>query len=69
MEIEYFTYPDNSMKDFDKWIEKIKSFLEVKLAMNPDNFVYHDVPKDQRAFYSKKTIDIEYKFPFGQKEL
>jgi glycyl-tRNA synthetase len=37
--------------------------------MDSNNFVYHDVPDGQRAFYSKKTTDIEYKFPFGTKEL
>jgi len=28
-----------------------------------------DMPNEERAFYSKRTIDIEYKFPFGQDEL
>jgi glycyl-tRNA synthetase len=69
MEIEYFTYPENSMKDFDMWLDKIKNFLEVKLEMNHANFNYHLIPDEERAFYSKKTLDVQYKFPFGMKEL
>jgi glycyl-tRNA synthetase len=37
--------------------------------MDPQNFNYHLIPDGERAFYSKKTIDIEYRFPFGMKEL
>jgi len=69
MEIEYFTYPQQSMQDFDNWIKKIKWFLEELLLIDPKNLNYHEIPDDERAFYSKKTIDIEYHFPFGLKEL
>jgi glycyl-tRNA synthetase len=29
----------------------------------------HEIPKDKLAHYSKRTVDIEFDFPFGQKEL
>jgi glycyl-tRNA synthetase len=37
--------------------------------MDEKHFHYHEIPADERAFYSQKTTDIEYEFPFGLKEL
>lgn len=69
MEIEYFTHSEQSMDDFEMWLKKIKNFLFNTLEMDEKNFVFHNIPDGERAFYSKKTIDIEYAFPFGTKEL
>lgn len=33
------------------------------------NLVFHEIPDGDRAHYSRRTIDIEYHYPFGQKEL
>ena len=29
----------------------------------------HEIEESERAFYSKRTIDFEFEYPFGQKEL
>jgi len=69
MEIEYFTYPERSMDDFNIWIERIKKFLFETLGFRHHYVCFHEIPDGERAFYSQRTIDIEYKYPFGQKEL
>ena len=39
------------------------------MRINLDNLVWHEIPAADRAFYSRRTVDIEYKYPFGVKEL
>ncbi|MDO8598516.1 MAG: His/Gly/Thr/Pro-type tRNA ligase C-terminal domain-containing protein, partial [bacterium] len=34
-----------------------------------DHCVFHEIPDGERAHYSSRTIDIEYQYPFGTKEL
>lgn len=69
MEIEYFIAPDADWKDiFENWLKDIYGFAD-KIGLNRANFFNHEIPEKERAFYSKRTVDIEYKFPFGQDEL
>ena len=68
MEIEYFVNPENWQEAFDELLEATHEFLEA-LGLNPDNIHELDVPAEDRAHYSKKTIDIEYDFPIGKEEL
>jgi len=68
MEIEYFVNPENWQEAFDELLKSTHEFLEV-LGLNPDNIHELDVPAEDRAHYSKKTIDIEYDFPIGKEEL
>ena len=68
MEIEYFVNPENWQESFDELLKSTHEFLEV-LGLNPDNIHELDVPAEDRAHYSKKTIDIEYDFPIGKEEL
>ena len=70
MEIEYFF---NSEKDkweekFDMWLEAFKKWME-EIGIDSQKLFFHDIPQDELAHYSKKTIDIEFDFPFGRKEL
>ena len=68
MEIEVFCHPDNWKEVFDEWLQLQKDFyLAVGL---PESKLHHiDVPAEDRAHYSKHSIDTEFDFPFGQKEL
>jgi glycyl-tRNA synthetase len=67
MEIEYFIRENEWEKQFEYWLEQMKDWLkEIGIVKNLE---YVEIPDDERAHYSKKTIDIEYQFPFGQKEL
>jgi len=68
MEIEYFVNPEKWQEAFDELLKSTHEFLEA-LGLDPENIHELDVPPEDRAHYSKKTIDIEYDFPIGKEEL
>lgn len=68
MEFEYFIKPGKWEELFEMWVAEIKKYHE-ELGLKPGEVVWHEIPDGERAHYSKRTIDIEYKFPFGVKEL
>lgn len=68
MEFEYFISPkDDWNKHFEYWLEQMKQWL-IDLGVTK-NLEFVEIPDGERAHYSKRTIDIEYHYPFGQKEL
>jgi glycyl-tRNA synthetase len=69
MEIEYFVKPSDAPAAFDLWLKEMRSWVEDALKLSPSNVEYVEIGDEDRAFYSARTIDVEYKFPFGQKEL
>lgn len=69
MEIEYFVKPSEGPAMFELWLADMKKWCEDVLKIKPEHLVYHEIPEDERAFYSTRTIDIEYHYPFGIKEL
>ncbi|MFA6427049.1 MAG: glycine--tRNA ligase [Candidatus Magasanikbacteria bacterium] len=68
-EFEYFIKPENWEKTFEMWLDEIKRWWKDIMQINMDNLVWHEIPDGERAHYSKRTVDIEYKYPFGVKEL
>ncbi len=68
MEIEYFCRPEDGMRLTDEWLETRLNFYE-EIGIPRTKLHILDVPDGERAFYSKKTYDIEYEFPFGVQEL
>jgi len=69
MEIEYFIDPEADWeKIFDYWLKQQEEFILALGARKKDIRLYQH-PKEKLSHYSKKTIDIEYKYPFGFKEL
>lgn len=72
MEIEYFFAEPTSdaewQAEFEKWRLAMRAWIS-DIGISDDEIVEYDVPASDLAHYSKKTIDFEYKFPFGQKEL
>ncbi len=68
MEIEYFIKEKDWEKYFDLWLREMKQWLK-DLGVSPKKLHYVDIPDGERAHYSKRTVDIEYEYPFGQKEL
>ncbi len=71
MEIEYFIDPRNEtevMKTFDALFEEQMSFLQ-SIGLDKNKIHKIEVPDADRAHYSKRSVDTEYDFPFGQKEL
>lgn len=69
MEIEYFIHPqDDWNKRFEYWLESMKGFME-HIGIDMKKVSYHEIPDGERAHYSKRTIDVEFEFPFGKDEL
>ncbi len=68
MEIEYFVQPGNWQPVFEQWIKDIHSFLEA-LGLPKDSVHELDVPAEDLAHYSKRTIDFEFDYPHGRDEL
>ncbi len=68
MEIEYFCHPDDGLRLTDEWLEeRLKFYGEIGIPREKLHIL--DIPDGERAFYSQKTYDIEYEFPFGIQEL
>lgn len=63
MEIEYFVPEELADQKFNEWVDDCWNWF-VDLGINPDNMRRFDVPEEDRAHYSKGTIDMEYKFGF-----
>jgi glycyl-tRNA synthetase len=64
MEMEWFCHEDDVLMWFDFWVEQRKKFWDsVGIDLGKINFL--DVPKDELAHYSSRTIDFEYQFPFS----
>jgi len=68
MEIEYFVRPDEWKGSFETWRTEMFRFID---AVGIARALVHEleVPDEERAHYSKRTIDFEFDFPFGRKEL
>jgi len=67
-EIEFFVKKGDDEKWFDFWIDKLEKFY-LGLGLEKENLRRFEHPKNSLAHYSKRTVDIEYKFPFGWSEL
>jgi glycyl-tRNA synthetase len=68
MEIEYFVHPDQWEESFEALLKDIHEFLDA-LGLPKESVHELEVPENDRAHYSKRTIDIEYDFPIGREEL
>lgn len=68
MEIQYFVHPDDWERAFDELRLSTHEFLSY-MGLKSEHVHELDVPDEDRAHYSKKTIDIEYDYPAGRDEL
>ncbi len=68
LEIEYFVNPKDADKYFDELFKYTEDWYKY-IGIDKQNLKYIELTKKERAHYSKKTIDIYFKFPFGFKEL
>lgn len=68
MEVEYFVDPAKWEEAFESWVKNVYEFLEA-IGVPKDKVHELEVPEDDRAHYSKRTIDFEFDFPIGRKEL
>ncbi|MFC1655272.1 glycine--tRNA ligase [Patescibacteria group bacterium] len=68
MEFEYFIKEEMWEEKFDYWLEEMHKWLEL-VGISKENTRVREHTADELSHYSKKTVDIEYKTPFGWKEL
>ncbi len=68
MEIEYFIEEKDWQKYFDYWQKEMEDWLK-EIGISRKNYRIREHGKEELSHYSKKTIDFEYDFPFGRKEL
>ncbi len=68
MEIEYFVEEDGWEAAFESWKEWMLAWAD-SLGIDVARLHVVDIEKEKLAHYSKRTIDLEFAWPFGQKEL
>ncbi len=68
MEIEYFVREADWERVFDEWEKECWDFY-LGLGLEKENLRFRQHDADELSHYSKRTKDIEYKFPFGWGEL
>ncbi len=66
MEMQYFVKPGDDMEYYNQWRE-IRWKFYLGLGFKEENLQWHK--HENLVFYAKEAYDIEYKFPFGFKEL
>jgi glycyl-tRNA synthetase len=69
MEIEYFIREEDWEEKFEEWLAAEKAFLCDTLGIKPENIYQKEHAKEKLSHYSKRTVDLEYRYPFGCKEL
>jgi glycyl-tRNA synthetase len=68
MEIEYFVNPKDWEASFDTLLKEMHAFMK-DIGLDEPHIHELEVADGDRAHYSKRTIDIEFDYPFGRKEL
>ena len=69
MEIEYFVTPETWEENFEKMRVLQHEFLEEIIGLPKEKLHEFDVPAEDRAHYSKRTIDFMFDYPNGEEEL
>jgi glycyl-tRNA synthetase len=69
MEFEFFIKEVDWEKYFEKWRKDMHSWFTKILGLPADKITEHDLPAEDRAHYSKRTIDFYFDFPHGSDEL
>lgn len=68
MEIEYFIAESDWEREFTYWLEEQREWLE-SIGIDGDKLHEYEHPDEARSHYSKRTMDWNFDFPFGEKEL
>ena len=68
MEFEYFVCENEWGKWFEYWQNEIREWIK-ELGVDTGHIHEVEISDGERAHYSKRTVDFEYDYPFGQKEL
>jgi glycyl-tRNA synthetase len=68
MEMQYFVRPDAAAAIFEDWLPRRWDWY-VRYGVTPERLRFREHAPDELAHYAKKAVDVEYRFPFGWKEL
>lgn len=68
MEVEYFAESQSWQEHFAVWQNEIMKFIH-SVGIDPNKVSQLEIADADRAHYSKRTVDFEFDFPFGKKEL
>ena len=69
MELQLFTRPgDAATATFDEWLPRRLDWYRA-YGVSPERLRAREHAPDELAHYAKRAIDVEYRFPFGWKEL
>ena len=69
MEIEYFVRPDSWEEEFEKVYKSFDNFLKERMGLKLDDINHLEVAPEDRAHYSKRTVDFMFNYPNGEEEL
>ena len=69
MEFEYFIRGQDWEKYFEKWRKDMNTWFTKILGLSADKVSEHELSAENRAHYSKRTIDFYFDFPHGQDEI
>jgi glycyl-tRNA synthetase len=65
MELEYFVEPGTDEEWFEHWVDAREQWY-VDLGLRKENLRRFEHAQEKLSHYSKRTVDIEYRFPFGE---
>ncbi|MGB9609286.1 MAG: glycine--tRNA ligase, partial [Minisyncoccia bacterium] len=68
MEMQFFVHPSEADKWFEYWVQQRLNWY-ISLGIKKENLRLHQQTKEELAHYARAAVDIEYKFPFGWKEI
>jgi glycyl-tRNA synthetase len=69
MEMEYFIHPDADwLACHEEWLKWCQDWLK-SIGLPESHLSLYEHPKEKLAFYSRRTVDIMFKYPFGVQEL
>ena len=68
MEMQYFVRPEFATTAFEEWLPRRRAWYE-RYGVTPSRLRFREHRPDELAHYAKKAVDVEYRFPFGWKEL
>jgi glycyl-tRNA synthetase len=69
MEYELFVDPEEWEKEFENQLNMVRHFFIDIIGLDKDKLHEKEISEKDRAHYSKRTIDFEYEFPMGVKEI
>jgi len=68
MELEYFIDPENWEKEFEKCLQLSREWFKA-CGLPAEKVHEREIGETDRAHYSKRTVDFEFEYPFGIKEI